>query len=164
MDSNLVKCLLLVPLLLLLGSAGRAADDLPVTPPPATTAQTSDVTPEVTTEPELPTITRGQTVTVRGTHLPTRGVSVVLRTGKKSEKTGNQILPIPAEVKNDGSSLTFKVPTEHFYAGRYLISVKVDSTELAVPGELRVIPDEARIELVLQSRPRCLSTHRPPAH
>jgi hypothetical protein len=46
-------------------------------------------------------------------------------------------------VASDGKSLSFKLPQDHFDTGRYLVYLDFDSTELALPGDLTVLPDEA---------------------
>jgi hypothetical protein len=100
-------------------------------------------TPGVSPVPGLPATLRGQTVTVRGHDFPTQGVKVFLRTGQEEEKPGNKGFPLDAVVASDGKSLSFKLPEEHFDTGRYLVYIDFDSTELAVPGDLTVLPDQA---------------------
>jgi hypothetical protein len=78
--------------------------------------------------PELPSITRGQTVTVLGDCLPKQGVKVVLRTGK--EKQGDKGLsPLDAKVADDRKSLSFQIPQGSFETGRYLVFITVDSKD-----------------------------------
>lgn len=55
-------------------------------------AVAAECSPTILGVPELPSITRGQTVTVQGDCLPKQGVKVVLRTGK--EKQGDKGLCI----------------------------------------------------------------------
>jgi hypothetical protein len=105
-------------------------------------AVAAECSPTISSVPELPSITRGQTVTVLGDCLPKQGVKVVLRTGK--EKQGDKGLsPLDAKVGDDGKSLSFQIPQSSFETGRYLVFVTVDSKELPVPGDLRVLSDEA---------------------
>lgn len=102
----------------------------------------ADCSPTILGEPELPSVARGQTVTVRGDCLPKQGVKVVLRTGK--EKPGDKGLPpLDAKVADDGKSLSFQIPQGSFETGRYLVFVTVDSKELPVPGDLNVVSDQA---------------------
>ena len=117
---KVVKCILIIPVLLVIWSAGRAESE-----------------PSANTEPTLPTITRGQTVTVIGHNLNAT-VGVALRTGKAGE-----VVEIPAEVAASGESVSFKVPKDNFTTGRYLVFLRLPGKELAVPGELRIIQDDA---------------------
>jgi hypothetical protein len=104
-------------------------------------AVAAECSPTISGAPELPSITRGQVVTVQGDCLPKQGVKVVLRTGK--EKQGDKGLsPLDAKVADDGKSLSFQIPQASFETGRYLVFVTVDSKELLVPGDLRVLSDE----------------------
>lgn len=108
----------------------------------STSAIAAECSPTISGAPELPSITRGQTVTVQGDCLPKQGVKVVLRTGK--EKQGDKGLsPLDAKVADDGKSLSFQIPQGSFETGRYIVFVTVDSKELPVPGDLRVLSDEA---------------------
>ena len=91
--------------------------------------------------PSLPATTRGQTVTIQGSNLPSQDVVVYLRTGR--EKPGDKGYRVDPVVSGDGTSLSFKLPVDQFDTGRYLVYVAVDSTELPVPGELTVLPDDA---------------------
>src|SRR5438874_2248217 len=107
-------------------------------------AVAAECSPTISGAPELPSITRGQTVTVQGDCLPKQGVKVVLRTGK--EKQGDKGLsPLDAKVADDGKSLSFQIPQGSFETGRYIVFVTVDSKELPVPvpGDLRVLSDES---------------------
>jgi hypothetical protein len=97
--------------------------------------------PSVSPVPALPAITRGQTVTVQGEGFPTQGVKVFLRNGK--EGANDHGFALGATVASDGKSLTFKLPADHFDTGRYLVFIAFDSTELPVPGDLTVLPDQA---------------------
>jgi hypothetical protein len=99
--------------------------------------------PSVSSVPALPVTTRGQTVTVLGDHFPAQGVTVFLRTGKEVDKPGNKGFSLDAVVASDGKSLSFRLPEDHFDTGRYLVYIDFDSTELAVPGDLTVLPDQA---------------------
>jgi hypothetical protein len=90
---------------------------LMVTSTRAAVAQCSS--PTISSVPELPSIPRGQTVTVRGGCLPKQGVKVVLRTGK--EGPGEKGLPpLDAQVEEDGKILKFQIPLRSFDTGRYL--------------------------------------------
>jgi hypothetical protein len=91
--------------------------------------------------PALPETTRGQTVTVQGANFPAQGVKIFLRNG--TEKPGDKGIPLDATVAGDGKSLSFKLPEDHFETGRYLVYIAFDSTELAVPGDINVLPDQA---------------------
>src|SRR5260370_34032449 len=96
-------------------------------------AVAAECSPTISSAPELPSSTRGQTVTVQGDCLSKQGVKVVLRTGK--EKQGDKGLPtLDAKVGDDGKSLSFQIPKGSFETGRYLVFVTVDSKELPVPG------------------------------
>lgn len=97
--------------------------------------------PTLSTVPALPRTTRGQTVTVQGDNLPAQGAKVFLRRG--TEKPGDKGIVLDAVVANDGKSLTFKLPADNFETGRYLVSIDFDSTELDVPGDLTILPDQA---------------------
>jgi hypothetical protein len=97
--------------------------------------------PSVSSTPNLPAVTRGDTVTVQGNNFPAQGVKVFLRTG--AEREGDKGLQLDATVTADSKAVTFKVPKEHFDTGRYLVFVAIGSKELAVPGELRVLSDQA---------------------
>lgn len=106
----------------------------------ASAAVAVECSPTIQSVPELPSITRGQTVTVLGGCLPKQGVKVILRTGKeKQNETG--LSPLDAKVADDGKSLSFQV-SQAVETGRYLVSVALGSTELPVPGDLRVLSDE----------------------
>src|SRR5215467_14409900 len=92
-------------------------------------AVAAECSPTISGVPELPSITRGQAVTVKGDCLRIQGVKVVLRTGK--EKQGDKGLsPLDAIVADDGKSLSFQIPQASFETGRYLVFVTVDSKEL----------------------------------
>ena len=97
--------------------------------------------PQVSKLPSLPSVTRGETVTVQGSNLPAQGVKAFLQTGR--EKDGDNGTEIDAVVAADGKSLSFKVPKEHFETGRYIVVIKSDAATLPVPGELRVLSDQA---------------------
>lgn len=97
--------------------------------------------PSITPTPALPATARGQTVTVYGSNFPAQGMKVYLRTGK--EKPGDKGTVVDALSGPDGKSFSFKIPAEPFETGRYLVYVDFDSTELAVPGDLTVLPDVA---------------------
>ena len=97
--------------------------------------------PSVSPAPQLPTVIPGLTVTVAGNGFPAKGVKVFLRTG--IEKPGDMGILLDAVVAADGKSLTFRIPKNHFAPGRYFVFLSFDSTEIPVPGELRVVPDEA---------------------
>lgn len=130
----------------------RAAVAVSPTPTPTTTATATataaatatpaaECSPTIKSVPELPSITRGQTVTVLGDCLPKQGVKVVLRTGK--EKQGDKGLsPLDAKVADDRKSLSFQIPQGSFETGRYLVFITVDSKELPVPGDVRVLSDD----------------------
>lgn len=103
-------------------------------------------TSAISTEPKLPSITRGQTVTVQGSCLPQTGVKVLLRTG--TEKEGDKGIALDAKVSSKSDEISFQIPTSSFPTGRYLVSVVVDSKELPVPGDLRVLSDqEAKVKV-----------------
>jgi hypothetical protein len=97
--------------------------------------------PSVSAVPALQATTRGQTVNVQGDSFPAQGVGVFLRRG--TEKPGDKGIALGAAVASDGKSLSFKLPADHFETGRYLVYIAFDSTELAVPGDLTVLPDQA---------------------
>jgi hypothetical protein len=109
--------------------------------------------------PALPATTRGQTVTIQGENFPASGVKAVLRTGK--EREGNKGVILDATVANDGKSLSFKLPEGHFDTGRYLVFLDFDSTELAVPGDLTVLPDQlAKIQIDSISPPTAYASNK----
>jgi len=89
--------------------------------------------------PDLPSITRGQTVAVTGECLPKQNVKVLLRTGK--ETASDEGIALDSNVTDDGKSLSFQIPKESFNTGRYLVFVTSDSKELPVPVGLRVVSD-----------------------
>jgi hypothetical protein len=95
--------------------------------------------PGVSPVPALAPTARGQSVTVLGHDFPAQGVRVSLRTGEAGDKG----TPVDATVASDSKSLTFKLPTDHLNARRYLVYIDFASTELAVPGDLVILPDEA---------------------
>jgi hypothetical protein len=97
--------------------------------------------PSISSLPALPATSRGQTIRIDGDNLPAHGVKVFLRRG--TEKLGDKGIELDATVAGDGKSLGFKLPTEQFETGRYLVFVDFDSTELAVPGDLKVLPDQS---------------------
>jgi hypothetical protein len=103
-------------------------------------AQSADQ-PSLSPVPALPAVSRGQTVTVNGSNFPAQGMKVYLRTGK--EKAGDKGTAIDVSAGPDGKSFSFKIPAEPFETGRYLVYLDFDSTELAVPGDLTVLPDGA---------------------
>jgi len=115
--------------LLLAASGGLViADDAPKTPQLSSRA------------PALPDKFRGETVTVPGENLPREGVKIWLRTGR--EKPVDKGFPLDATVAPDGRSVSFTLPRyPSFDAGRYLVFVDLGATELAVPGDLRVLAD-----------------------
>jgi hypothetical protein len=104
----------------------------------AATAQAPAPASAITVSPELtlPVTTRGQTVTVYGT-FPTAPVKVNLRSGKAGDKG----IPLDATVSEDEKSISFKVPSDG-PVGEFLVFVEAGSQEVAVPGELRIEPDE----------------------
>jgi hypothetical protein len=97
--------------------------------------------PSISPAPALPAATRGQTVIVSGSNFPTQGMKVYLRTGK--EKAGDKGTVVDALTGTEGRSFSFKIPAEPFETGRYLVYVDFGSTELAIPGDLTVLPDVA---------------------
>jgi hypothetical protein len=125
------------------------------TQPPAAGAAGTARETKISPEPKLPTVTRGQTVMVMGDNFP-KSVTVLLRTGK--ETGGDKGKPVDAVVAGDGKNLSFKVPTDPFKTGRYLVYISYDTPavpatskdsavpagtkELAVPGDLTVGPDD----------------------
>ncbi len=102
----------------------------------AATAVAAECSPEITTVPDLPSTARGQTVTIAGKCLP-KAAKVLLRTGK----SGDNDVPLNAQVAPDGNSISFQLPKE-LQPGRYLVYLTADSRELPVPGDLRVLTDE----------------------
>lgn len=105
-----------------------------------TASQSADPT-SISPSPALPASVRSQSVTVTGANFPALGMKVYLRTGK--EKPGDKGTAIDASTSADGKSFSFKIPPEPFETGRYLVYLDFDSTELAVPGDLNVLPDAA---------------------
>jgi len=101
--------------------------------------------PVISPTPNLPGTVRGTTVQVntaaQSGPLPAQGVKVYLRTGKEDSTKGEKG-PLDATVASDGKSLTFSIPKDHIDSGRYLVYVAYDSTELAVPGDLRIMDDD----------------------
>lgn len=121
--------------------AANPAGTGPASSAPANTASTSAAATGVTTvsaQPNLPVTTRKQTVTVTG-NFPTLPVKVKLRSGKP----GEQDIPVDATVGSDKKSITFTVPDlPATSASDFLVFVEAGSQEIAVPGELRVEPDQ----------------------
>jgi hypothetical protein len=101
-------------------------------------------TPKISGVPELPSITRGNAVTVNadtanGGCFPSAGVKAILRTGKE-QKGDNGLPQLDAKVSEKGDSLSFQIP-QSFPTGRYLVFLTFDSKELQVPGDLNVLSD-----------------------
>ena len=92
----------------------------------------------VSPQPSLPVITRGQSVVVYGDGFPQEPIKVYLRTGKESK--GDLGYQIPGTASADQKSVTFKLPDDA-PTGDYLVVLGLDSIELPVPGELRIVPD-----------------------
>jgi hypothetical protein len=99
--------------------------------------------PQLSKVPSLPAVTRGSTVKVTAKEgaFPKQGVKVYLRTG--NERDGDNGTPTDAVVSDDGTSLSFKVPSDHFETGRYLVLISFDSKTLPVAGELQVLSDQS---------------------
>jgi hypothetical protein len=93
--------------------------------------------PEISSVPELPALTRGQKVTVQGKNFPAQGIKVALRTGKRDDPD----LTLHATRESD-ATVSFILP-RNMDTGRYLVHFLVGSTELAIPGHLEVLKDEA---------------------
>jgi hypothetical protein len=92
----------------------------------------------VSPQPSLPVITRGQSVVVYGDGFPQEAIKVYLRTGKES--TGDRGYQILGVASADQKSVTFKLP-DGAPTGDYLVFLDFDTNEVAVPGELRIVPD-----------------------
>ncbi|HUD15443.1 MAG TPA: hypothetical protein VMQ56_17455 [Terracidiphilus sp.] len=92
----------------------------------------------VSPQPNLPVTTRGQSVVVYGDGFPNAPITVYLRTGK--EEKGDRGYQLPGVAGADQKSVTFKLPDDA-PTGDYLVFLDFDSNELAVPGELRIVPD-----------------------
>jgi hypothetical protein len=92
--------------------------------------------PCISPQPELPEITSGQHVTVKGDHLPITDTKVRLSTGRDEDKPFYR----EAIVHGDGKALTFLADVPH---GNYLVYIVVANKEpgLSVPGDLRVVAD-----------------------
>jgi hypothetical protein len=121
--------------------AASAAGSVPANPAPVNTAAASTAstgTTAISAEPNLPVTTRKQTVTVSG-DFPTVPVKVKLRSGKPRD----QDIPVDATVGCEKKCITFTVPDlPATSANDFLVLVDAGSQELAVPGELRIQPDE----------------------
>jgi hypothetical protein len=102
-------------------------------------AVAADCSPTISVVPELPSIARGQTVTVQGDCLPKQGVKVVLRTGK--EKQGDKGL-LPLDAKNDAwgtgkkpsSSIAVWRPQEPRYAWAWKPVAMPDGSSVCWPS------------------------------
>ena len=126
----------LAAMLVFFTSAATAAPDQPQTTTPAPAAPTAAGTTTVSPELTLPVTTRGQNVAIPGS-FPTAPVKVNLRSGKPKDPG----IPLDATISDDKKSITFKVPADG-PVGNYLVLVEAGSQEVAVPGELRIQPDE----------------------
>jgi hypothetical protein len=101
--------------------------------------------PKINGDPELPSVTRGQSVTVYGACLSGQAVKARLRTGKRGD---NSVTTLDSQATDDGNTLSFEIP-KTLEPGRYLVTVAFGSNELAVPGDLRVLsPQQAKVEIV----------------
>ena len=69
-------------------------------------AVAADCTPPISPVPNLPSVHRGETVTVKDTCLPTGGAKVFLRTGKETDK--DKGLPLDANVAQKARVSAFK--------------------------------------------------------
>jgi hypothetical protein len=87
-------------------------------------------------QPELPEITRGQTVTVKGCNFPDGVVTVRLNAGRPKADD----IPLPATRAN-ANTITFQVPADKVQTDRYLVWLEIAGQKLQVPGDLRVVAD-----------------------
>ena len=97
--------------------------------------------PSISAEPSLPSITRGQEVTVHGKDFPkpdgTGEYRVFLNNGKPGER-----ISLPAKWI-DANTFSFVLPLDKHIvpADRYLVTVLIAGKELQIPGDLRVLTD-----------------------
>ena len=99
----------------------------------------------VSNQPTLPVISRGQTITVYGDGFLKAPIKVYLRTGKEAK--GDLGYALDGTAGDDQKTVTFKLP-EDAPTGDFLVFLGVDSQELPVPGELRIVPDaSAKVSL-----------------
>jgi hypothetical protein len=101
-------------------------------------------TPRIDSEPKLPSVTRGQSVTVFGDCFSGHSVNAFLNTGKAGGIKG----PFVAKATDDGKALNFEIQND-VQPGRYLITLDFGSPPLlAVPGELRVLSaEQAKVKI-----------------
>jgi hypothetical protein len=101
-------------------------------------------TPRIDSEPKLPSVTRGQSVTVFGDCFSGHSVNAFLNTGKVGGIKG----PFVAKATDDGKALNFEIQND-VQPGRYLITLDFGSPPLlAVPGELRVLSaEQAKVKI-----------------
>ncbi|MGB0123876.1 MAG: hypothetical protein WBP63_10620, partial [Silvibacterium sp.] len=92
----------------------------------------------ISPQPNLPVTTRGQSVVVYGDGFPNEPITVYLRNGKEGK--GDLGYKLPGVASADQKSVTFKLPDDA-PTGDYLVFLDFDTTELAVPGELRILSD-----------------------
>jgi hypothetical protein len=92
----------------------------------------------ISPQPNLPLITRGQSVVVYGDGFPNEAITVYLRNGKETK--GDLGYHLPGVASADQKNVTFKLPDDA-PTGDFLVFLDFDSKEFPVPGELRILPD-----------------------
>src|SRR5438477_11390069 len=99
----------------------------------------------VSSQPTLPVISRGQSVTVYGDGFLKAPIKVYLRTGKEAK--GDLGYALDGAASDDQKTVLFKLPDDA-PTGDFLVFLNLENQELAVPGELRIVPDaSAKINL-----------------
>jgi hypothetical protein len=92
--------------------------------------------PQISRQPSLPEITRGQQVVVQGKNFVPGDYSVYLSANAGSPRDGIQL---PATVSGD--KLTFTVLSDKVPIARYIVWVKLGGKFYQVPGDLRLLAD-----------------------
>ena len=92
--------------------------------------------PQISKQPSLPEITRGQQVAIQGKNFAS-GV-VYLSTSAGNPQDGIQL---PATASADKRSLTFTVPADKVQIARYMVWVRAGDKLYPVPGDLRLVAD-----------------------
>jgi hypothetical protein len=95
------------------------------------------IIPQIDSDPKLPSVTRGERVTVSGDCFLGHSAKAFLNTGKD----GDAAASLDATVK-DGKTLTFEIP-KTLEPNRYLVSLAFDgASQQPVPGDLKVLSSQ----------------------
>ncbi len=92
--------------------------------------------PQISRQPSLPEITRGQQVVIQGKNFVPGDYSVYLSANAGNPQDGIQL---PATVSGD--KLTFTVLSDKVPIARYIVWVKLGGKFYQVPGDLRLLAD-----------------------